>query len=68
MVEEYKRKGGQLISDMKRSEENLKAEDESSEDDEDEDEEATYTDAGSNAGGKAESEEGECSKDNINMK
>lgn len=40
MVEQHKRMGGKLISDVKKNEENLKAKHESSSDEEDEDETA----------------------------
>lgn len=66
MVEQYKRKGGQLIGDVKKNEENFKAKHESSADEDDEDE-ATDTDteidlqskknnSKAAAGGKTESE------------
>jgi hypothetical protein len=45
MVEEYKKKGGEIIGDSKKNEENLKDDCESSEDDKDEDE-ASDTDSG----------------------
>lgn len=66
MVEQYKRMGGKLISDIKKNEENSKVKHESSSDEEDEDE-ATDTDteldfqskknnSKAAAGGKAEFE------------
>jgi AdoMet-dependent rRNA methyltransferase SPB1 len=67
MVEEYKRKGGKLIGDIRKNEENSKAEHESSDSEDDEDEKATDADAEIDleskkndtkaaTGGKAESE------------
>jgi len=45
MVEEYKKKGGEIIGDSKKNNKNLKAEYESSDDDDDEDE-ASDADSG----------------------
>jgi AdoMet-dependent rRNA methyltransferase SPB1 len=45
MVEEYKKKGGKLIGDIKKNEENMKAQHESSDsEDDDDDDEGTDTD------------------------
>lgn len=46
MVEEYKKKGGEIIGDSKKSKENVKAECESSDDDEDDEDEASDADSG----------------------
>lgn len=46
MVEEYKKKGGEIIGDSKKNNKNLKAEYESSDDDDDDEDEASDADSG----------------------